>query len=126
LQASLSNFWKRNDRAIALFVSACLAVLYVFFGSGRTGIVVASLVIAASLFCLRKKARGLYGTIEVALGFIAIWDASAKGRGDFSSDFSSDFARYEWSVILLQTAASIYLVIRGLDNLEQWRRSKQS
>jgi hypothetical protein len=87
---------------------------------------VASLVIAGSLFWLRKIARGVYGAIEVLIGFVAILDASTKGRGAFSSAYSSGFERYEWTVILLQTAAAIYLAIRGLDNLGQWWSDKRS
>src|SRR5215471_16108048 len=81
MQRWLSSFWKRYERAIALFIAAVLATLYVFYGSSRAGIVVASLVIAISLFWLRKIARGLYGAIEVLIGFVAILDASTKGRG---------------------------------------------
>jgi hypothetical protein len=114
-------------QATALLMAAVLATLYVFYGPWRAGIVVASLVIAVSLFWLRKIARGLYGAIEVLIGFVAILDASTKGRGGFSAGFSSgDFQRYEWSVILLQTAAAIYLTIRGLDNLEQWWSDKRT
>jgi hypothetical protein len=126
MQRWLSSFWKRYERAIALFIAAVLATLYVFYGSSRVGIVVASLVIAISLFWLRKIARGLYGAIEVLIGFVAILDASTKGRGAFSAGFSSGFQRYEWAVILLQTAAAIYITIRGLDNLEQWRSDERS
>jgi|SRR6516162_1681958 hypothetical protein len=126
MQRWLSSFWKRYERAIALFIAAVLATLYVFYGSSRAGIVVASLVIAISLFWLRKIARGLYGAIEVLIGFVAILDASTKGRGALSAGFSSGFQRYEWAVILLQTAAAIYITIRGLDNLEQWWSDKRS
>ena len=101
-----------------------LAALYVFYGPGRVEIVVASLVIAVSLFWLQKIARGVYGAIEVLVGFVAIWDASTKGRGGFSAGFSGGFDAYQWTVILLQTAAAIYLTIRGLDNLAQWRSDK--
>ena len=126
MQRWLSSFWKRYERAIALFIAAVLATLYVFYGSSRAGIVVASLVIAISLFWLRKIARGLYGAIEVLIGFVAILDASTKGRGALSAGFSSGFQRYEWAVVLLQTAAAIYITIRGLDNLEQWWSDKRS
>ena len=95
--------------------------------SRGAGIVVASLVIAVSLFWLRKIARGLYVALEVLIGFVAILDASTKGRGGFNAGFSSgDFLRYEWPVVLLQTAAAIYLTIRGLDNLEQWWSDKRT
>jgi hypothetical protein len=55
-----------------------------------------------------------------------LYDASGKGRGDFSSDFSNDFAKYQWTVILLQTGAGIYALVRGLDNLKQgYERAKE-
>lgn len=116
---------RENGFATALVIIAVLATLYVFNGSTRAGIVLASLVVAVSLFLLRRIVRGLYGTIEVVIGFIAIWDASSKGRGGFSAGFSSGFQRYEWTVVLLQTAAAIYLMIRGFDNLEQWWADKR-
>ena len=58
--------------------------------------------------------------------FVAIVDASTKGRGGFSAGFSAGFQRYDWPVILLQTAAAIYLMIRGFDNLDQWWSDKRS
>ena len=122
----LSRLWKRYERATALFIAAVLATLYVFYGSWRVGIVLASLVIAVALFWLRKIARGLYGAIEVLIGFVAIVDASTKGRGGFSAGFSAGFQRYDWPVVLLQTAAAIYLMIRGFDNLDQWWSDKRS
>jgi hypothetical protein len=104
----------------ALVIVAALATWWVFTGSARAAIFVASLFIVAALFWLRKIAIGLYGSIEVIIGLIALWDASGNARGAFSADFSNDFQRYQWTIILLQTAAAIYLTIRGCDNLNQW------
>src|SRR5258708_19017533 len=103
MQTLLSSLWKRHERAAGRFIAAVLATLCVFYESSPVWIVVASLVIAVSLFWLRKIARGLYGAMEVVIGFVAILDASTKGRGGFSAGFSAGFQRYEWPVILLQT-----------------------
>jgi hypothetical protein len=52
-------------------------------------------------------------------GLFVLWDASGKGRGGFSSAFSSGFDTFQLSVVLIQTFGAIYVLIRGLDNLVQ-------
>jgi hypothetical protein len=71
------------------------------------------------LFFLRLRFRFLYGLIEVGFGLCVLWDASGKGRGDFSSGFSSGFDTFQLSVVLIQTFGAVYVLIRGLDNLLQ-------
>jgi Protein of unknown function (DUF4231) len=123
------NAWARNLTMFALFLMATSGAVYVFYGSNRFLIVFASLVTAAALYGLRKRDKCLYGAIEVVIGVIAIYDASGKGRGGFSSGFSAGFDVFQWTVVLLQTATAIYLTIRGFDNIEQgWshRRTKSN
>jgi hypothetical protein len=49
-----------------------------------------------------------------------LWNSWKQGRGAFSSDFSSkDFDVWNWQVILLQTFGAMYVIIRGLDNIDQ-------
>lgn len=76
-----------------------------------------------SLFVLGRESRRFYGLIEIAFGGLALWDASAKGRGPFNADFGDAFSKYQPTLILLQTFAAIYVLIRGFDNVVQgWPR----
>jgi hypothetical protein len=71
------------------------------------------------LFLLRLRFRFLYGGVELVFGLYVLWNASDKGRGSFSSGFSSGFDTFQISVVLIQTFGAIYVIIRGLDNLMQ-------
>lgn len=88
-------------------------------GKTRASIFASGLVLAVSLFFWRFRFRLFYALIEIAFGLFVLWDAAGKGRGDFSSAFSSDFLTFQLSVALLQTIAAIYVVICGLDNFFQ-------
>ena len=43
----------------------------------------------------------------------------SQGRGSFSSDFSNDFDVFRVQIILLQAFGAIFVMIRGLDNIDQ-------
>jgi hypothetical protein len=79
----------------------------------------AGVVLALSLFNLRRLFRGLYGGIEVVFGLLVLWDSTSKGRGGFSADFSNDFAKFQFSLVIIQTMGAVYILIRGMDNLTQ-------
>ena len=86
------------------------------------------IVVAVSLFCFRFRFRLIYGLGELVFGLLVLWDATGKGRGAFSSDFSSGFDIFQLSVVFIQTFGAIYVLIRGLDNSLQglplaWRQT---
>ena len=76
-------------------------------------------MVALSLFFWRFRFRLLYGIIELGFGLFVLWYAASQGRGDVSSNFSSNFNRFQLSVVLIQTFGAIYVLIRGMDNLFQ-------
>lgn len=82
-------------------------------------IVASGIFTSVSLFLLRLRFRLLYGAIEVGFGLYVLWNAADKGRGGFSSGFSSGFDTFQLSVVLIQTFGAVYILIRGLDNLLQ-------
>ena len=103
---------------ISLVVGAG-ALYRVVYSPNKSEIVVFGLIVAIAMFLFRLRARLYYGAVEVAFGVFVLWDAAGKGRGDFSSDFSNDFSRFQLTVVLAQTFAALYVVIRGLDNCYQ-------
>jgi len=109
----------RQWLAITLLLISAGGGGFIFYGRGRFYIFIASIVTALALYGVRENNRRLYGAIEILFAGFALWDAAAKGRGDFNLDFSpTDFQTYQWLVILLQTGAAIYVLVRGLDNFQ--------
>ena len=92
---------------------------YAIYGATRLGLVLAGGVAAIAMFILRLRCRLVYGLLEFGFGFFVLWDAAGKGRGAFSSGFSDDFQTFHLTVVLAQTLAAIYVLIRGLDNCYQ-------
>ena len=72
--------------------------------------------LAGLLYALRTGARLLYGLLECLVGSLLLAQVifSGTGRGPFSPDFSPDFARFDRSVIVLQSLAALFLIVRGL------------
>ena len=102
---------------LSAFTGAAISGL--IYGQSKSLIMFSGVATALSLFLLRTRFRFLYGTFEVAFGLYVLWNASDKGRGAFSSVFSSGFDTFQLSVVLIQTFGAIYVLIRGLDNLMQ-------
>ncbi len=88
-------------------------------GTSRQMIFGGGIVVAISLFCFRFRFRLIYGLGELVFGLLVLWDATGKGRGAFSSDFSSDFDIFQLSVVVIQIFGAIYVLIRGMDNCYQ-------
>jgi hypothetical protein len=109
--------------AVAHFVVLAVvlggAIYEVFYGPNREINVVAAIVLAVSLFAVRKHYRTTYGAIEIAFGVFVLWNTWRQGRRGFSADFSSDFDVWNWTIILLQVFGAVYVIIRGLDNIDQ-------
>jgi len=87
--------------------------------TSRFMVIASGIVVALALFFWRLRFRFLYGLIEIGFGLLVLYDASGKGRGAFSSDFSKDFDTFQLSVVVIQTFGAIYVLIRGMDNLLQ-------
>jgi hypothetical protein len=104
---------------VILAIALAGSTYEVFYGTSRELNVVAAIILAVGLFSVRKHYRASYGAIEVAFGLLLLAYNWRQGRGAFSSGFSSGFDIWIWQVILLQTLAGIYVIIRGLDNIEQ-------
>jgi hypothetical protein len=85
----------------------------------RRVVFVCGIVLAISLYVLRREIRWLYGMLEIAFGLVVLWDSSERGRGGFSSGFSDDFAKFKLTVGVIQTLGAIYVLIRGMDNFAQ-------
>jgi hypothetical protein len=107
-------------RALILIIVLAGSAYEVFYGPSRDLNVVAAIILAIALFSVRKHYRVSYGAIEIAFGLFVLAYNWRQGRGAFSSDFSSsDFDVWIWQIILLQTFTAIYVIIRGLDNIDQ-------
>ena len=75
------------------------------------------LIIGGLLFCIRRNMRVLYGATETLMGIIVFMSSlSAKRPGVKVTDPA--FA-------LAMLTASIYLVVRGLDNVDQGWQEKE-
>lgn len=114
----------RSDaaRSVILAVVIPLAAYEIFYGPSALVNVGAAVIMAIGLYSVRKHHGFLYGAIEIAFGVAVLLFTWARGRGGFSSGFSNGFAIYEWRIILVQTFAAIYIIVRGLDNLEKGSR----
>jgi hypothetical protein len=109
--------YKKYLPCFALAVIFAVAVYGAFYGSPSV-YVVSGIVIAGILFWLRKRRRLLYGVTEVLAGLFTLQQSSTIGRGGFNSGFSDGFQAYRWQLILIATLGAIYIIIRGLDNIE--------
>jgi hypothetical protein len=116
----LLNVAQREALLASLLSAFTGAAIYsLVYAQSRPLIMLSGVATALSLFLLRIRFRFLYGAIEVTFGLCVLWNASDKGRGAFSSGFSSGFDAFQLSVVLIQTFGAIYVLIRGLDNLMQ-------
>jgi hypothetical protein len=109
---------------IWLFVAAAILAVTIYgLLYGPFAVYILSGVGAAFvLFWLRKRHRVLYGLIEIGTGVFTLWNHFSDGKGGFSSGFSSGFQTFQWQIALLATLGAIYIIIRGLDNIDQgWR-----
>jgi hypothetical protein len=99
-------------RAIFLFILGAIAVGSVdrvLDDRNRIVVFLFGIVVAVSLFVIRQEFRWTYALTEIFFALFVLWDASAKGRGDFSSDFSN----FRITIIVIQTFGAIYVLIRG-------------
>ena len=117
----LPTHYKKYLLTGTVAAATAIAVYAAFYGSPIV-YVLAGVWIAGFLFWVRKRQRVLYGLTEVLAGLFILYHSSTVGRGGFNSGFSDGFQTYRWQLILISTLTAIYVIIRGLDNIEQgWR-----
>ena len=79
--------------------------------------VVAGVGLAGMLYFLRRNRRLLYGAVEVSVGIatlVSTYPAVRQTCGTFAESCQS----IPLYVILLGTLTSVYILIRGFDNIE--------
>jgi hypothetical protein len=104
---------------IILAVVLAVSTYWIFYGSSRGLNIAGAMILALSLFSVRKHCRVLYGIIEISFAIFVLTYNWRQGRGAFSSGFSSGFDIWVWQIIFLQTFTAIYIFIRGLDNVAE-------
>jgi hypothetical protein len=115
----ISMRYKEIVRPVVLAIALIVSTYEVLHGPGRALNIAGALVLAVTLFSIRKHHRVSYGIIEIAFGCFGLWYTWREGRGAISSDFSADFDVWMWRIIVIQTVGAVYVIIRGLDNIDQ-------
>jgi hypothetical protein len=116
---SLAVMVRNAAPPVILAIVVVASALKVFYGPSRVLNIVGAIILALSLFSIRKHYRVFYGAIEVAFGVFVLGYNWRQGRGAFSSGFSSGFDIWIWQIIFIQTFTAIYIFIRGLDNIAE-------
>lgn len=116
----ISYYWTFAKWIAFLCICALTAWLALY---GRTWLhVIAGLVLACLLYLLRKRRRVLYGAVEIIAGvgtLVTTYPVARQTCGTFAES-CEPIPLY---VIVLGTLTGIYVVIRGLDNIQQgWTR----
>jgi hypothetical protein len=123
---ALSLLSHRYTWLLAALAALALTIYGLLYGP-FPAYILSAIVAALVLFWLRKHFRILYGLIEVAVGVFTLWSQSSVGRGAFSFGFSNGFQTFQWQIALLATLGAIYIIVRGLDNIDQeWRALRQT
>jgi hypothetical protein len=102
--------------ALVLLTASAAFLEGVIYGPNKLIGFACGVSLASLLFIMRMRCRLLYGIVELGFGLYVLWDAAGRGRGSFSSDFDVSFNIFQFSVVLIQTAGAIYVLVRGLDN----------
>jgi hypothetical protein len=100
---------------VILMVVIAASTLEIFYGPSRGLNVVGAIILALSLFSVRKHYRVVYGTIEVVFSTFILTYNWRQGRGAFSSDFNSDFDIWVWQIIFIQRLSR-----RSTYSSEEW------
>lgn len=84
-------------------------LLYMVFG----------VIIAAALFWIRSYSKIIYGTIEIFTGLFLMLLSMDATEGSFSSDFSSEFDLFHYTLKATTYLGGIFVIFRGCDNIKQ-------
>jgi hypothetical protein len=107
-----------------LLVICVTAGWFALFGS-RLSHVMAGVILAGVLYLLRKQHRTLYGAVELVVGIGALINTYPLVQ-ETCGAFAESCAPFPWYVIPLGTLVSVYILIRGFDNVEQgWKQRRR-
>jgi len=96
----------------ALLVLAALHLAWIGRHFGQTTLIILILGACYSLYLMRHFFRLAYGTVEIVIGLFAIF--GAMGRAPRTVDDPATT-----TLLLVQLAAGMYIIIRGFDNFAQ-------
>lgn len=113
---------KRHIVTAALILIAGVAVWYALFASTWPRVIVGMLA-AGLLFQLRRTHRAIYGLIECVAGVLALATPMARQTCGTFAESCQPVPMY---VLMVTTLTGVYLIIRGLDNVEQGRKRRDS
>ncbi|CAN2533389.1 hypothetical+protein [Methylocapsa aurea] len=122
------SVFARQNACIFLIVLAMLLCAVVIRKINNPYVVtIAAILFGAFLFFVRENRRLIYGAVEILFAIAVIFDAASKGRSIFEIEdlfaMPNVFDSFQPRVVLLQLGAAIYVLIRGLDNLKQgWKK----
>jgi hypothetical protein len=94
-----------------LLAVAALHLAWLATHIGQPWLIILILALCYSFYLIRNFFRMAYGTVEIVIGFVAIY--GAMGRAPEIVDDPTA------NLLLVQTAAGIYIIIRGFDNFAQ-------
>jgi hypothetical protein len=112
------DVFRRKFRPFIIWLAIMAGPAYVVVYPRKDWMYPSSVFILFALYWLRAKVRVYFGLVEFVFGLFVFITSIQRGRGDFSSDFSADFARFDINLIVVTAFSAAYIMIRGLDNIE--------
>ena len=94
-----------------LLAFAALHLAWLATHIGQPWLMILILALCYSFYLIRNFFRMAYGTVEILIGFVAIY-----GAMDRAPESANDGTA---TLLLVQMAAGIYIIIRGFDNWAQ-------
>lgn len=101
----------------------CLTASWFTLYGSRTMHIIGGLVLAGLLYFVRKNHRVVYGFIEVAAGIGTLISSYPLVRRTCGT-FAESCEPFAWYVIPLASLFAIYVIIRGIDNIEHGFRGR--
>lgn len=120
LKGSLRGFFRDKRPFWEVVLGAILATLLAFAALhlawlathiGQFTFIILVLALSYGFYLIRSFFRMAYGTVEIVIGMLAI-DGAMHRAPEIVEDATA-------SLLLIQMAAGIYIIIRGFDNYAQ-------
>ncbi len=118
---ALENYYRYIQIGLLVLLSVA-AGWFALYGSTLTH-VIAGLIIAVILYAFRKYHRMLYGICEVIVGIAALVQTVLWYNKHVERSLKS-CRSFPWYVIPLATLIAVYILIRGIDDIEQGWNSR--